>query len=141
MSDPISALKQFTPVAANREELIFAAGLASAPKASRFWKWTTLTLAFSQLLTLGLIVWHQQPQPTTSISPSPVPAILPEIVPETPVPPVVEEEPSTQPTPLNPYSYLALLHNDPVPIAPSENKFRPAVRSRPPLTAGSRQFD
>lgn len=128
MTDPISALGQLTPVGPNRDDLLFAAGRASA-RPSRWWKAVAGFLAVTQAITLAVLLWPQPVPPTIAI----------------PVPPAVTPEPPTEPVPAppsepDPHSYLALMHRDEVP-APRE-RFAPGPdRADPPLTAGSRRFD
>ncbi len=124
MTDPLATLSKFTPVGPNRDDLLFAAGRASA-RPSRRWKWATGFLAVTQAVTLALWLWPKA-------DPTPVPIPAPVVTPD--------PEPSAPPAPPDPHSYLALMHRDgdPEPRA----RFAPGPdRPTRPLTAGSRQFD
>ena len=126
MSDPIPALSKFTPAAANRDDLLFAAGRASARIPAR-WKWLAGLLTVTQTATLALWLWPK-PEPATVEVPVPPTAVVPEA---DPVPP---------PTPPDPHSYLALMHRD-GDAEPRERFVPDDPRPARPLTAGSRTFD
>lgn len=126
MTDPLATLSKFTPTGPNRDDLLFAAGRASA-RPSRRWKWATGFLAVTQAVTLALWLWPKA-------DPTPVPIPIP--------PPAVSTDPDSvaPPSPPEPYSYLALMHRDG--DAEPRERFAPGPdRPTRPLTAGSRQFD
>ena len=128
MTDPVAALGQFTPAGPNRDELLFAAGRAAA-RPSRWWRAVAELLAVTQAVTLAVWLWPKE-EPRLPPVPSPTP---PAVVPE----PAVEPGPSS---PLDPHSYLALMHRDDA--SDPREPFAPAPdRPTRPLTAGSRQFD
>ena len=67
--DPLlGKLASLRPTAAgiDRDEMLFAVGRASAPKAGR-WKLATAILAAAQLLTLGLWLTWPRPQPRSGM--------------------------------------------------------------------------
>ncbi|HVK15316.1 MAG TPA: hypothetical protein VM533_00110 [Fimbriiglobus sp.] len=82
--DPlIDALARFTPATRlDRDEVLFQAGRASAPKA-RWWKCATALLLVTQAATLAFGLW---PDPAPSASPTREDAPAAESVPYEPVP-------------------------------------------------------
>jgi hypothetical protein len=129
--DPLTKLATFTAPAPNRDELLFAAGKASA-RVGRWWKLATGLLAVAQAVTLAAWLW-----PTGETTPTP---ILPTPTPVVPVPPATPEPYPEEPTPLDPHSYLALMHRDDAP-EPRERLAPGPIRQTPTLTAGSRRFE
>lgn len=84
-------LKGFTPVAPDRDAILFAAGQATARRWAG-WKWLTFGLVLSNAVTLGVMFWPKTaaPVPPPVVVPDPLPAdVLPSF-------------------PLEPYSYIAL---------------------------------
>ena len=131
MTDPVSALRQFTPAGPNRDELLFAAGRASVRPPTR-WKWLTAFLAVTQAVTLTLWLWPTA-APVMVPTPPPAPTVVPVMEPVSEPPP---------PSPPDPHSYLALMHRDPEPEPEPRERFDPGPTQPPrPLTAGSRQFE
>lgn len=131
MTDPIAKLETFTLPAPNRDELLFAAGRASA-RVGRWWKALTGLLAVTQTVTLGVLFW-----PTGEAPPPRPPAVGPSVV--TPVQPA-ETEPPVPVSPPDPSSYLAMRYRDGFPESPERVAAGP-TRQSPPLTAGSWRFE
>jgi hypothetical protein len=130
VTDPITPLSKLTPAAPNRDELLFAAGRATA-RPNRWWKLAVGALAVSQVATLTVWLW---PRAEPVAVPAPVPVLPAPAV----SPPVdADVEPSTPP---DPQSYLAFMLREGEPV---RSERAPVVPDRParPLTAGSRQFD
>ena len=105
--DVIETLQAFTPAAVNRDEMLFAAGKASA-RTPRFWKFAVVALLLSQSLTLlDWLTWTH----TVTVE---VPAIAPIETPHEPSRPS-ESEPQKG-------SYLELLRkfdiDAPAPLPP-----------------------
>ena len=105
--DVIATLQAFAPVKVNRDEMLFAAGKASA-RMPRFWKIAVAALLLSQSLTLlGWLAWPR----TITVE---VPAISPVETPREPSRPT-ESEPQKG-------SYLELLRtfdiDAPAPLPP-----------------------
>ena len=77
MSDVAAALSAFTPVAADRDAPLFAAGRASAPK-RRVWKWLAAGLTATNAVTLAVLLWPKWEvllpslEPTPAVEPAPV---------------------------------------------------------------------
>ena len=122
----IEKLGQFTPVTKlNRDELLFAAGRASA-RSPRVWKWLAGGLALAQSVTLA--AWFYM----TPLA-SPVVPTKPTSV-EAPL-----RNPDPPPLPPEPNSYLELTRriteNGLPRSVPGTNETGPLS---PPLTAGSR---
>lgn len=103
-------LKGFTPVAPDRDAILFAAGKAAARRWAG-WKWLTVGLVATNAVTLAVLFW-----PRAS---SPVPPSV-----ATPEPPPAEVIPSPPP---EPYSYIALRQGDAPPPADAD----PATPSAP----------
>lgn len=120
MSDDLT--RRLTPTAGrlHRDDLLFAAGRASAPS-PRWWKRACGLLVVSQAVCLGL--WFV-----------PRPELTPVVV-EQPAP-IVEPAPSVS-SPPDPSSYVALLHTMDGPRTPVTER---DSSSRPTLTAGNRRF-
>ena len=126
----IEKLTRFTPVTTlNRDELLFAAGRASA-RSPRIWKWLVGGLALSQSVTLAAGCWLT-PVASSPFVPTMAVEATPLLIPETPQAPA-----SLTP---DPSSYLELsrrMTDDGFPrSAPAPNETGPVS---PPLTAGSR---
>lgn len=114
-------LKGFTPVAPNRDSILFAAGKAAARRWAG-WKWLTLGLLVSNAVTLGVLFW---PNAVAPVPPSVVPVD----------PPPVEVVPSPPP---EPYSYIAMRRagegptpSDSGPVSPSSTPLTPRSLSDP----------
>lgn len=129
--NPLAKLATFTLPAPNRDELLFAAGRASA-RVGRWWKRVTGLLAVTQAVTLGVFLWPKEEAIPTPVPPAPVPVVA--------VPPATPEADPESPSQPDPYSYLALLHRGDTPD-PRERLAPGPIRQSPPLTAGSRRFD
>lgn len=105
--DVTDKLTRFTPVAIDRDAMLFAAGRA-AGRSSRGWKWLTLGLVATNAVTLAVLFW---PKPVLVPTPTAEP------------PPYTEPAEPVRP---DPYSYLALRNGfappstaDPGPTRPS----------------------
>lgn len=109
-------LRALTPVAPNRDAILFAAGRGARRWAG--WKWLTFALVVLNSVTLGLLVW-----PKAAVNPSP--AVL------DPPPAAVEPAAPVQP---EPYSYIALQRGWDTPSVESDTRPMPAER---PLTPRS----
>jgi hypothetical protein len=92
-------LKGFTPVAPDRDAILFAAGRASVRRWAG-WKWLTVGLIASNAVTLGVLFWPNAVADTPAV-------FTPELPPTDPAPPLPPE----------PYSYIALRQGDAPPAA------------------------
>jgi hypothetical protein len=111
-------LKGFTPVAPDRDAILFAAGQAAARRWAG-WKWLTLGLVVSNAVTLGVMFWPRTvaPVPRTIATPDPSPT-----------------EPSEPYCP-DPSSYIALRHGLDSPPVPADTG--PVSPQSTPLTPRS----
>jgi hypothetical protein len=79
--DVTDKLAKFTPTGLDRDAVLFAAGKAAGRRT--VWKWLAATLAVSNAVTLGLLLWPK-PAATTvvpteppDIRPLPAPSVTP----------------------------------------------------------------
>ena len=108
--DVTRELKALTPVAPDRDAILFAAGKAAGRRWGG-WKWLAVGLLVSNTVTLGVFFWPRPiaPIPRVVVTPVPIPADVP-----------------TEPHSPESYSYIVLRHTtelprpaDAVPVAPS----------------------
>jgi hypothetical protein len=109
-------LRALTPVAPDRDAILFAAGRGARRWAG--WKWLTFALVVLNSVTLAVLVW---PKPAVS----PPPAAL--------EPPPAAVEP-VEPSRPDPHSYIALQRGWDTPSVESDTRPMPA---EPPLTPRS----
>jgi hypothetical protein len=119
MSDVIESLKRLAPAAIDRDELLVQTARASV-RPLPIWKWLTMGLACSQLVTIGL--WCTNRKPAEAIQ-----ATTPTLRVDTVTAPIVPE----------PNSYLAMNYS---PNPPSRDSGATIIADhyRPILMAGDR---
>ncbi len=120
MTDFERKLAALTPVAVDRDVVLFAAGRGSA-SSQRWWKRACGLLVVTQALTFGAVLSERRTSPPPA-PPAPEP-VAPNLTP---------------PLPPDPSSYLALLRTWDAPL-PTPSGGGDSRRS-PPLTAGSRSL-